>query len=65
MVEIISREPHASVVKQIIRKHCGATLQYVPNDIEKRVRKDYGGGSETYYFIKCPNCSTKIGVSMY
>lgn len=55
-VKVIKKGPAKSVVKEIVCKNCGATLQYVPADIIEETRTDYGGGSDTYRFIKCPEC---------
>jgi DNA-directed RNA polymerase subunit RPC12/RpoP len=62
MVKVISTDPHRSVVKEIVCKNCGATLQYVPKDIESERHYDYLGDSDEYRFIKCPPCGNKVGV---
>jgi ribosomal protein S27E len=64
MVKVISTEPHHTVVKQVVCKNCGATLEYVPRDIKSRTYSDYGG-SDTDYFIKCPPCGNEIYVKRY
>lgn len=64
-MRIISTTPHPSVVKEVICKHCGATLEYVPADIQERRISDYTGGTDIVYFINCPSCETKINVSRY
>jgi DNA-directed RNA polymerase subunit RPC12/RpoP len=65
MVKVISTEPHPTVVKQTVCKNCGATLEYVPKDIESRTYTDYGGGRDTDYFIKCPPCGNEVLVKRY
>ena len=65
MVTVVSTVPHPSVVKEAICRNCGATLNYVPSDIKKEVHKDYGGGSDTYYHIKCPPCGENVSVKGY
>jgi ribosomal protein S27E len=65
MITIVNREPHQSVVKEVICRHCGVTLNYTPNDIQHRTDTDYTGGSETVYYIKCPNCTHDISVKRY
>ena len=60
MIQVISTAPHASVVKEVICRNCGATLQYTPADVQQETHKDYAGGSDTYYFIKCPPCGHKV-----
>lgn len=65
MVTIVNKQPHPSVVKQAICQSCGTTLEYVPNEVKSETHREYGGGSDTYYHIKCPNCSEKVGVRSY
>lgn len=55
MVTVVSTVPHKSVVKEAICRECGATLSYVPKDIEVR-RVSHCGHVDTEYFIKCPAC---------
>jgi Pyruvate/2-oxoacid:ferredoxin oxidoreductase delta subunit len=62
MVQIIDATPHKSVVKEAICKNCGVTLQYVPNEVTSETHHDYGGGSDTYHYIKCPGCGKKTEV---
>ncbi len=62
MVTVVKSEPHHSVIKEAICRNCGATLAYVPNDIKEEVHRDYGGGSEIYKHIMCPQCNHKVGV---
>jgi RNase P subunit RPR2 len=65
MVTIVKKEPHPSVIKEVICRNCGATLNYVPNEVKSEVHRDYGGGSDTYYFIDCPSCTKKVSVKGY
>jgi DNA-directed RNA polymerase subunit RPC12/RpoP len=65
MVTVVSTVPHPTVVKEVVCKNCGVTLSYVPKDIESRSYKDYGGGSDTDYYITCPPCGSKVFVKPY
>ena len=65
MVTVVSTKPHHSVVKQTICRECGATLEYVPNDVQTHTYKDYGGGSSVDKYIICPNCGKKHIVESY
>lgn len=65
MVTVVSTTPHPSVVKETVCRHCGATLQYVPNDIQNRVVIDYAGGRDVVYFILCPACGKQVTVKGY
>lgn len=65
MVTVVSTIPHPTVVKEVVCKNCGATLSYVPKDIKSHSYKDYDGGGNTDYFIKCPPCGEKIYVKKY
>lgn len=62
MVTVVSTVPHPSVVKEVICRNCGATLQYVPKDVHTEVHHDYGGGSDTYRYITCPPCGSRVNV---
>ena len=65
MVRIVKVEPHPTVVKEAICKGCGATLEYVPNEVVSEYHRDYDGGGDTYYHIVCPNCNKKVNVKGY
>jgi DNA-directed RNA polymerase subunit RPC12/RpoP len=62
MVNIVSRVPHPSVVKEVICRNCGSTLTYTPVDIKQIKVSDYGGGVDVEHVIECPVCNHKIGV---
>jgi ribosomal protein S27E len=65
MVTVVSTVPHPSVVKEVICRNCGATLNYVPADIQNKSVSDYTGDRETVYFIKCPPCGHEVSVERY
>ena len=64
MVTVVNTVPHPSVIKEVVCRNCGATLSYVPADVKKEIHKDYGGGSDTIYYIRCPPCSHKVLVDL-
>jgi hypothetical protein len=64
-VKIIKTEPDPKVVKQVVCRNCGVTLEYVPRDVKSQVTHDYGGGSDTDYFIECLACAKKVYVKPY
>jgi hypothetical protein len=61
-IKIIDDKPHKSVVKKRICDNCGVTLEYTPNDVKTTTYQDYGGGSDSYDYITCPNCKRRIEV---
>ena len=61
-VKIIKTEPDRKVIKEVVCNNCGVTLQYVPNDVKNYVHNDYGGGSDTIYYIDCPACNKKVDI---
>ena len=63
MITVVNSVPDASVVKRVICRNCGSTLEYTPHDVTKEVRTDYGGGKDTYKFITCPTCNKAVSVS--
>jgi DNA-directed RNA polymerase subunit RPC12/RpoP len=62
MVKVISTVPHHSVVKEVVCRNCGSTLEYVPKDIKQEIHYDYTGGTDNFKFIECPTCTHKVGV---
>jgi len=61
-INVISTTPHQSVVKQVICRNCGATLEYTPNDVQSKYVKDYGGGGDMERTITCPPCGKPVHV---
>jgi ribosomal protein S27E len=57
MIKVIDDKPHPTVVKQVVCRNCGVTLEYTPADVQSFVHYDYGGGSDTVLYIPCPKCS--------
>ncbi len=50
-----------SQAKRITHKSCGAVIEYFDNEVEKKVENEpYGGGTDTYYYLTCPNCHKTI-----
>ena len=62
MVTVVSTVPHPSVVKEVVCRNCGSTLNYVKRDIVERTVKDYTGCSDTYHHIVCPTCNDEVSV---
>jgi hypothetical protein len=61
-VKVIETKPDQSVVKRIICKSCGATLEYVPNDVQIYSGTDRGGGPDGEEWVDCPNCTKKVTI---
>jgi len=62
-IKIINDVPAASVVKRRICGNCGVTLEYTPNDVQKKTETDYTGCKDVYRFIPCPKCSDILYVA--
>lgn len=62
MIKIIDTKPHKSVVKEVVCKNCGSTLEYTPSDVKRDYSTDYTGDRDYYNYINCPSCSHKIVV---
>lgn len=65
VVRVISDKPIKT--KKCTCTKCGYELEYTGEDVSFYNHTDYGGGSDTYYFIICPRetCKEKIFVSKY
>lgn len=61
-IKVIDETPDASVVKRVICRNCGVTLEYTPYDRYDYTTTDYTGDSDTYKSIDCPRCTTRITV---
>lgn len=54
-------KPDKSVVKRIVCKGCGATIEYVPNDVRTLWSgTDYGGGPDGAEGFNCPECGKQV-----
>ena len=60
MVRIVKIEPSPEVVKQIVCRSCGATLEYLPLEVQSRHGTDIGGGPDGCEWINCPNCNKQV-----
>jgi len=64
-VRIVNTIPPPEVIRRTVHAKCGATLEYVLNDVQSRTTKDISGCSDTDYFIYCPNCGQNATVKNY
>lgn len=46
--------------KRITHDECGAVIEYFEKEVVKKWIKDYGGGSDEYSHLTCPNCGKVI-----
>lgn len=60
MIRIIKQDPHKDVLKEVVCRNCGVTLEYTPSDETKKSGTAGLGDSWTQRHIKCPSCSHKI-----
>lgn len=58
-IEVIDRTPHPDVLKKVICKNCGVTLQYLPIDTVVGW-KSAGGDRWTVDYIVCPECKSQV-----
>jgi uncharacterized protein with PIN domain len=59
-IRVVKTEPDSSVIKRKVCKNCGATLEFVPNDVKTHVYTEIDGGSDSYDYIDCPNCNRVV-----
>lgn len=62
MVTVVNKNPDKSVVKQIVCRNCGSTLEYVPRDVTEYTATDYTGGRDIVRYIHCPECNKDVYV---
>lgn len=65
MVTVKSDKPVKT--KTVICMKCSYQLEYTGEDVQSYDKTDYGGGTDTYYYIVCPRptCREKNNVSRY
>jgi len=54
-----------STERKVTHRDCGAVIGYFQNEVRHETHYDYGGGSDLYYYIPCPNCGKKVEVKGY
>ena len=63
-MKVVDSNPHPSVIKYVVCKNCGATLECVPNDIKRKIVTDYAGGKDVYDVVTCCVCNKDNYVSL-
>ena len=44
--------------KQMTHSDCGAVIEYFQNEVERKIEDEpYGGGTDWYNYLRCPNCN--------
>ncbi len=61
-VRVIKTDPDETVKKRVVCGHCGATLEYVPNDVKSYHGTDYSGGPDGKEWVVCPNCGREATI---
>ena len=61
-VKVVRTIPAREVVKKVTCGNCGATLEYVPNDVKRRDGTDYSGGPDGCEWVDCPSCNKQAVV---
>ena len=60
-MKVVARGPDSRVVRQVVCRGCGATVEYVPNDVRELYRgKDISGCGEGRDGFSCPSCGKDI-----
>jgi hypothetical protein len=59
-VTVLDPGPSHKVAKECTCGGCGATLQYIPNDIRSRNYRDIAQVIETVEWIDCPLCNKQV-----
>jgi len=55
MAKVIKIDPDQA--KYIIHSSCGAHIEYYENEVKSKWEDEpYGGGTDEYHYLLCPNC---------
>jgi len=61
MPRVIDKGPDPKVTKTCVCGGCGATIEYVPNDVRTLWEgTDYGGGPDGATGFDCPQCKKQV-----
>jgi len=63
-ITIVDEKPHRDVVKQVVCRNCGCTLEYTPNDVREDRETDYTGSVDIYKRIDCAKCHCPITIGI-
>lgn len=63
-VQIVDPNPDPSSVMHCICRCCGVKLAFTRNDTEEDYTSDYLGDKDWFKYITCPNCHTKVTVTL-
>ena len=58
MATVIRIEP--KLAKEAIHTECGAVISYYPYETRDKYHADYGGGGDTYSYLRCPHCGKEF-----
>ena len=61
-VKIISIVPPPEILKRVLCRNCGATLEYTEDVVKKYIGHDYSGGPDGKEWIVCPNCGKDVTI---
>jgi RNase P subunit RPR2 len=56
--KIVGRDK--SAVKRATCYSCAMIIEYTISEVNSFIHHDYGGGSDTVYYITCPNCGKQM-----
>lgn len=60
MAKVVGKD--SKVFKRCTCHKCASIIEYLPIEVKSRNYTDYGGGSDTYYWIVCPECGNDVEV---
>lgn len=65
-MRVVNKVPDPSVVKHIVCRNCGVTIEYVPKDVRNLwTGTDYGGGPDGADGFNCPECNELVHTSRW
>lgn len=61
MVKVVGRSEAA--VYTATCENCASILEFVKNEVTTQFYKERDGSSDSYKFVKCPECGIKVNLS--
>ena len=53
------------MVKKVTCRNCASIIEYTQREVQSRTYSDYGGGTDSFSYITCPECKEDVEVRGY
>ena len=62
-MKVLKKGKDRNIGRELTCSNCAALLLVLPKDVKSYTSTDYGGETDTTYYVTCPDCQKKTYVS--